>query len=299
MWWCALVWAGLALADPLDLEDGASEPTEADAFRSRVEAFGRLPPDEEIEAWEAWLDETPDSPFRDLALARIDTLTLDAPPAPPPVKPALRLAQGVLMEDFDPRSGVKFGFQIGLPEYLDLMADYEHALRSTWSVHGGVRRRITGWSVEGGSRWALVKTRTTLVSILGDVRVNTAPAFGAIRPQLGVGQRLGRLDLALVGGADVELREGGGATWLGAGNATVRVTDAARVFLEGSWLLKHPTWPGGAFRYDTVTLGIELLFGKTESDRVAAHIGATVPSFYRWWLPNQGSAMVRLDGELD
>ena len=34
-------------------------------------------------------------------------------------------------------------------------------------------------------------------------------------------------------------------------------------------------------------------------DAISAQVGASVPFFYRWWLPSQGSAAVRVDAWLD
>ena len=72
---------------------------------------------------------------------------------------------------------------MGLPNYINLLVDYEYPLRRELSVHGGLRKRYAGWSMEGGAKYSLVKSVRTksLVTVLGDIRINTIPFFVGLR----------------------------------------------------------------------------------------------------------------------
>ena len=72
-------------------------------------------------------------------------------------------------------SGVSFG----------LTADLERQITREFSVHGGVKGRYTGPNVEAGVKYALIKSaRTeTIVTLLGDLHLNTNPVHFGICPQ--------------------------------------------------------------------------------------------------------------------
>ena len=59
------------------------------------------------------------------------------------------------------------------------------------SVHGTLRKRYTGWSIEGGARYALLKSAEmkALVTAIGDVHINADPNFIDFRPQIAAGKR--------------------------------------------------------------------------------------------------------------
>ena len=91
-----------------------------------------------------------------------------------------------MLENIDPRKKLRFAFEMGLPNYINLLVDYEHPLQRDLSVHGGLRNRYAGFSIEGGAKYSLVKSVRTqsLVTVLGDIRVNTIPFLLACAPRL-------------------------------------------------------------------------------------------------------------------
>mgnify|MGYP000132562513 CR=1 FL=1 len=66
--------------------------------------------------------------------------------------PALResrgsilLTESILLDNMNPATRVKVGFDWGIPAWINLIGDAEYAFNKTISVHGGVRNRYSGW----------------------------------------------------------------------------------------------------------------------------------------------------------
>ena len=80
-----------------------------------------------------------------------------------------------------------------------------------FSVHGGVKGRYTGPNVEAGVKYALIKSaRTeTIVTLLGDLHLNTNPVHFGIRPQAAAGKQFHvgqfHLDASVIAGTDLLL----------------------------------------------------------------------------------------------
>lgn len=294
---------------PVDLlgdEEEAVAPARASGdsaalYRMRQAEYSRLSTDEEIAAWESYLEEFPHTPFSERIQQRVDELmdrlydvrirrddgAVDA------MHQEIGFSQGALLESIDPRTRLRAGFEIGLPDWMNGFVDYEYALNRQFSMHAGIRRRYTGWSFEPGARWALVKSaRTnTIVTLLGDLRVNMSPsAFIGARPMLAVGKRFGdKLDLQFQAGPDFEFRNGVDIRAVAAANITYRATETVGLFLEGSGNVKNIGGQAGAGYFNVVTFGMRFFPSREKAPKgrsnaqmpvdnnVQVDMGATVP----------------------
>jgi hypothetical protein len=308
--------------DPQDetdlLEDEPVNPTSGDTeviYRKKQTQLAQLEADEELAGWEAYLAQYPNSAFRKRIESRMEELEDKiyelGPTGPGPQVDAGKLeidfAQAMQLENLNPRTRLQGAFEWGLPDYLNIGADYEHQILRTLSIHGGVRRRYLGFNVEAGARWALVKsTRTnTIVSLIADVRVNTIPAYPGFRPQLAAGKRFGKLDAQLQGGVDLEYR-----TWLGpdlettvsaiqpnfVGGASFfyAASDRVGLFAETATYMKplpaDGAFAGGLFRFNVISFGMKFFPGSGAKDK-EVNVGATVPYMQQWWQFHYGSIM--------
>ncbi|MBX2800050.1 MAG: hypothetical protein KTR31_20400 [Myxococcales bacterium] len=304
--------------ESIDLLEGEDDSppmgsdTESD-YRSAATRLGRLEPDEEMAGWEEYLAKHPDSVFRSRIETRMESLMdelYDSQVKRPIVTDAdamrqeIDFAQAMLLENLNPRTRFQAGFEWGIPTYINLILDYEHQLSRSFSVHGGFRRRYQGWNLELGPRIALIKSaRTnTIVSFIGDFRFNTNPSYPAIRPQLAAGTRLGKTDIQIQGGADIEFRQtqGGDPTVssriVGGLSVFYLAGDRVGVFGETGLFMKPASeqgaFDGGLFRFNVVTVGMKFFPGRADQpDKrdIEANLGATVPYTQQWWQYHFGS----------
>ena len=280
-------------------------------FKDNIEDLG---PDEEIIQWEQYLSQYPDSLFKDHIQRRVDELTefqyservpgdldsgfsdiVDAG------RREIRLATPRHLVSIDPRSKMRAGFEWGYPSYLNLFADYEAQIQRKWSWHVGIINRYTGWNVEGGTKYALIKSARTNFLLTGifDFHLNTNPIFPAVRPQIGVGKRFivaGQpLDLQMVGGVDIELRltEQMDFITVGGLNATYMASDKVAFFVESSVVAKDFFWDAGInssfFRFPLLTFGITFWAG--QDNDISASIAANAPYAYNYWGHHFGGVM--------
>jgi hypothetical protein len=262
-------------------------------YRAALEAAKGMGTDEEMAFWEDYLARFPNTQFNTQVRERIDQLmdemynrrierggTVDA------MDQEVRIAQGLLIENLNPRTRLQAGLEWGNPDWINLQVDYEHAFARTFSVHGGIRHRYTGWGLDLGPRWAFVKsTRTqSVVSLLGDIHFNTNPAFVSFRPQLAAGKRFGPVDLQIQGGTDLELRSGVELRLLGGANVMWRASDTFGLFLETSSLMKSLSWEGDMFRFNTISLGMKFfpLSGENQ-EKLDINIAGTAPYSQSYW----------------
>ncbi len=282
----------------------------ASDYRAAVADAKGLSTDDETAFWEEYLGRYPNSQFQSQVRARLDQLmdemynrkistggTVDA------MDEEVRIAQGLLLENLNPRTRLQLGLEWGTPDWINLQADYEHALMRTLSIHGGVRHRYTGWGFDAGPRWAFVKsTRTqTVVSLLGDLHFNTNPAFMSIRPQLAAGKRFGPVDAQLQGGIDVELRSGIEYRVIGGANVTWRASDAFGVFAETATTLKNFSWEGSSvFNFNTITLGMKFFpLPKEQSGDLDVNLAATAPYSQSYWQYHFGGVDAQMNYWMD
>jgi hypothetical protein len=285
---------------------GAGEDT-AELYREALTEYGRLSPDEEALAWERYLRKYPNSIFNSQISQRVDELNSqlyedalfgDGPGRVQDAsKRELHYAQPMLLESIDPRTKLRAGFEWGYPNWVNLMVDYEYAILRELSVHAGVRQRFSGYTLEAGPRYALVKSSRLglLVTGIGDVRANFNPGFAAFRPQLGVGKRfrLGdmHLDTNLQGGYDLQFRDGLTPVMVGGLNANLAATDNLRIYIETSNYMKGIGADQiGSFRFNQVTFGMKFLERKSKSkDKYEAGFGATAPYSTNYWREHYGA----------
>lgn len=269
-------------------------------YKSKVEHIG---PDEEVISWEQYLAQYPKSLFKSQIQARIDDLQaglfeesvpggkgfgdLDAG------RREIDIANPLLIEPIDPRTRISGGFEIGFPEYKNIMVDYEHQFLRELSGHVGVRQRYSGMNVETGARWAFVKSaRTkTIVSLIGDIHANTQPFYPGFRPQIGFGKRFGseqKLDAQAQVGVDLLLQSPASVVTIGGGNLTYHASNKVSFFLETSVNMKNLFWDeGGIFRFNIVSFGITFNVGKNGQ----ATLGANAPYTTNYWGYHLGSVM--------
>lgn len=302
------------------LGDEGKTPVSGDSeavYRGAQTRLAKLEPDEELSGWEEYLAQYPNSAYRKRIESRMEELTDEiyatgggptTGPAVDALKAEITFAQGMQLENLNPRSRIQVGFEWGLPDYVNLIGDVEYQLARTFSVHGGVRRRYLGWNIEAGARWALVKsTRTnTIVSLIGDVRMNTIPAYPGFRPQLAIGKRFGKIDAQIQGGTDIEYRSWTAAdgvstnsgfqpTIVGGANLYYAASDRVGVFVETSTYMKSLSadgaFEGGMFRFNVLSFGLKFFPGASAERNQEVNFGATVPYTQQYWQFHYGSVM--------
>lgn len=293
-------------------EDGVVKPRgpgedTAEIYREALSDYSRLAPDEEALAWERYLRKYPNSIFKSQVQNRVDELSselyedamfgggsgrvVDA------AKRQLHFAQPMLLESIDPRTKLRAGFEWGYLDWVNLMVDYEYAVSREFSAHVGVRQRFTGYTLEAGPRYALVKSSRLglLVTAIGDVRANFNPGFGAFRPQLGVGKRFNfgdmHLDANLQGGSDLVFFNGLSPRLVFGGNVSLAATDNLRIYIESSNYMKGTGDDDlGSFRFNQMTFGMKFLEKKSKTkDKYEAGFGATAPYSVNYWRYHYGA----------
>lgn len=312
---------GLEEGEDVDLleEEGEAvvgdRDTEAD-YRQAERELEKLETDEEIAGWEDYLRRYPKTVFRTRIEDRVESLmdklystsigkvdTIDAQDQ------EINFAQAMLLENIDPRNRLQLAFEWGFPSYLGFVVDYEAQISRNFSVHAGVRRRFQGVNLEFGPHWAIVKsTRTnTLVTLIGDVRLNAGPFFPAFRPMVAVGKRIGKADIQAQVGTDLEFRTRlvpglgpdvlgvetrivGGASLFYAASERVGIFAEVGLFMKPA--LSNGAFDGGLFAFNTASLGLKFFpanKNRPDARNIEANFGATVPAGQNWWLFHAGS----------
>ena len=293
----------LGLGDDDDDSEGPLAPGQdtASIYRQQLAQLEGLSADEEGMAWEEYLQTYPASVFRKQIEDRMAEISLSMYRGGVTKKvdernKEMHFAQPMLMESIDPRSRLRAGFEWGYPDWINLIIDYEQQLQRQLSVHGGVQHRFTGWSLEGGARYALIKsTRTNMiVTAIGDVRFNVNPFAPGFRPVVAAGKRFDlpgdvRLDLQAQAGMDMMLYSSGfSPRTLWGMNATVAPSDTVGVFFETTSYAKDLFWDeGNAFRFNQFSFGLRVK-GKGST---SAGAGASVPVSPNYWKYHYGSVI--------
>ena len=285
---------------------GPGEDT-AEIYRSALEEYERLSPDEEALAWERYLRKYPNSIFRSKVDKRLEDLNSElyeeamfgdgTGRVEDASKRELHFAQPMLLESIDPRTKLRAGFEWGYRDWVNLMVDYEYAILRELSAHVGLRQRFTGYTLELGPRYAIVKSSRLglLVTAMGDVRANFNPGFPAFRPQLGVGKRFNfgdmHLDTNFQGGYDLVFYDGLSPRLTGGGNISLAASDNLRVYVESSTYMKGVGNEDiGSFRFNQVTFGMKFLEKKSKSkDKYEAGFGASAPYSVNYWRYHYGA----------
>jgi hypothetical protein len=284
-----------APGEAIELEDeaGKAKPQEPGAdttpiYRRQLAAVEGMPPDEEVMAWEAYLQQYPNSLFRSQIEQRTDELlssqyrgrprteqaTIDAR------KQQLYFVQPLRMPNLNPRSRVNLNLQIGFGAqtlFTGGQADFEWAFLRNVSVHGGFDGTFNGWGIDAGARYAFVKsTKHQLVAtIMADARVNLSgtPFFQA-RPTIGLGKIFGPVQLLVSFGADIGTRTPKGVDAFGDVSRTVepvallgglhlaaRLAPPVALFVESDFYLrdvgrKDLQGDPGVYAFQTLSFGL-------------------------------------------
>jgi hypothetical protein len=279
----------------------------SEIYRKFAESARRETPDEEMLLWDKYLEKYPNSLFKERIEKRIDELAemygkgSEGPGRLDNDKREVDFAQALLLENINPRTRLQAGFEWGLPNYINMFADYEHQLRRDLSVHGGIGHAYTGWRIEAGVRYAIVKSsRTrTIFTAIGDIGLNTNPAFPVLRPQLAVGQKVGPVDLQLQAGVEIETRKYAGVRAIGGFNATYNASDAVGLFVESGVYMQSLSSEIGPmfFRFNNAAFGLKFWpgFGKMKPKQFEVNIGASVPYTANYWQFHYGSIMAQIN----
>ena len=292
--------------DDLPLDQLPPGTDNASIYRAQMDDVSGMAADEEGMAWEQYLQTYPNSVFRKQVEDRIDELSESMFAADRPKNSVdegqreLNFSQSMLMEAVDPRSRIRAGFEWGYINWINLMIDYEHQLQRNMSVHGGLQHRYSGWSLEGGVRYALVKsTRTNLiVTAIGDVHLNLDPIAPGLRPLLAVGKRFALtgdayVDVQAQAGPDLMLYPGMFSPRVLAGlNTTISPSDKVKIFIETTSVMKDLGWSEGeSFRFNQIAFGMRFQ-GKGKS---VIGTGASVPYSANYWRYHYGSVMADMN----
>ena len=285
--------------DDITQELGQPGQDSAAIYREARARNMKLGSEDELVAWENYLEEYPNSLFMSQIEARIDELGDEVysqrigegfGPAEDAMRQEINFAQPLLLESIDPRTKVRLGFELGLPNYLAGHADLEWQILREFSVHGGYHKRYSGGNLEAGAKYALVKSKrtNTLVTGMLDFHYNVNPGFPALRPQVGVGKRFDvvqGLDVQLIGGGDFEFRSSDGVQirTIGGANATLIAADNVAVFFETSTNLKHILWEEGTFAFNVLTFGFRFMPGEQLDLPMQAALAADVPYSTQYW----------------
>ncbi len=281
------------------VELGQPGQDSAAIYRDARAANMKLDAEDELQAWERYREQYPATLFASQIDARVDELGDSVygqrigegfGPEEDAMRQEINFAQPLLLESIDPRTKLRIGFELGLPNYLAGHLDLEWQVLREFSVHGGYHKRYSGGNLEAGGKYALVKSKrtNTLVTGLLDFHYNTNPGFPALRPQIGVGKRFDGvvegLDVAVVGGGDFEFRtQGVQIRTIGGANATLRASDNVAVFFETSTNLKHILWDEGTFAFNLITFGFRFFPGEQLDLPMQAALAADVPYSQQYW----------------
>ncbi len=283
----------------------------ATIYRTFQEKVEDEAPDEELLRWDQYLARYPNSLFKDRIEKRQEELEqlmyadridvgggerLDAD------KKEITFSQGLQLENMNPRSRIMAGFEWGIPDYINLMIDYEHAFQRNLSVHFGVRNRYTGWRLETGARYALIKSVRTQTIVTGmlDLHLNTNPAYPVIRPMVAAGKRFGnKLDAQLQFGSELDTRGQAGVRFVGGANLTFRANDTVGIFAESTAYLQSLNDKVGAqdwkatYAFNGFNFGIKFYpqVGKLDKGDVEGNVGASIPYYTDNWMFHYGSIM--------
>jgi hypothetical protein len=289
----------------------------ADIYRKAQEAVRDLAIDEELLAWEKYLEKYPKSLFRDRIEARTEELSAELFDERVPgsdkgsssvrdgASRELNFANPIQFSPVDPRSRLSVGFEMGIPNWLAPRIDFEYALKREFSVHGGVRREMTNTAILAGGKYALLKSARTNTIVTGalDVKVYAGPSFVDLNPWIGVGQRfdvLDGLDVQAQFGVDAELRDPAGLRYNAGLAAELRAAEIVSAFAETSMTFKYlGNDDYGPFRFMVTTFGLRFRGAKERNadgdGRLDVGLGANLPYSINYWGFYRGAVSIDAD----
>lgn len=286
-----------------------------EAYRAQQRELRGAAADEEIMAWEAYLERYPNALYKERIQARIQELldeqyrraqlggSLD-PDDPTASAVDLKdqqvpLVSPLRLPNLNPRSRVLAGGMFGYPLHLEAWADFEYAFKRQVSIHAGLWGRYTGWGIEVGVRGSPVKSAKDKVVLTPalDLRLNFGPLLFSVRPQLGVGAILAdRVDLLANFGAEINAQRNASVGLFGGLHLSVRVAPPVAVFLESEVYARRITRAEGAFVFGNVGLGLRFYpkLKKRDDDPLEVLAAGFARSTSRYLEPFQGAAAVQV-----
>jgi len=288
-----------------DLDDDTLAPGQDTAaiYRQQLAAVEGMAPDEEGMAWEEYLQMYTASVFRTQIEERMAEIAESmfggarGPSGPvDEAQKAMDFAHGLLLEPIDPRTRFRAGFEWGYIDWVNLILDYEVAVRRDLGIHGGIQHRLSGWNLEGGARYALIKsTRTNMVlTAIGDVHLNLDPIAPGFRPMMALGKRIETkgstvIDVQAQSGLDLMVYPGMfSPRMLGGMNVSVSPSETVKVFMETTYISKAaPSDDASPFTFNQIAFGIRFQ-GK---GNMLVGTGASVPYASNYWKYHYGSVL--------
>jgi hypothetical protein len=267
--------------DPEDDEDLLGDESSEDAvlapgtdnarlYRAEQDQLAGSELDEEVMAWEMYLNEYPNSIFRERIEERIDELedqvyqgSIGSMRMEANAKDAeLHFVSPLHMTNINPRTrlqvGLEFGF--GTPLYARPTLDMEYAILRNVSIHGGFWGRYGGMGAEFGARYAFVKSAKLnfIATLIADMRLNINPVYFEARPQLALGKIIGPVQMMLTVGTAVETRRNASVSLIGGLHVSARLAPPVSVFFETDIYVRNLGRSAGAFTFDVVSFGLRL-----------------------------------------
>jgi hypothetical protein len=251
-----------------DVEEEVVQPgtDSAEVYREAASDYAELESEDEVMAWEQYLDEYPNSLFKDRIQERVDLLLqnqfamrIDEEGGRANASDAeIILVRPAHLTNVNPRTMLTAGLEFGFPGYIRANADFEYAILRRLSVHGGISGRYHGWGLEAGTKYAFVKSAKDQVvaSALLDFRLNFNALFFQVRPQLAVGKIFGPVQLLATFGAEIETRQGAGVAFIGGAHVAARLAPAVGIFVETDFHVRNVGREAGAFAFDLATIGL-------------------------------------------
>lgn len=294
--------------DEPDEKPGATEA--AAEYRKVLNATLESDAEERLAAWEEYLAAHPDTPFlqqvsehiaeaeEELYSSKIERKTEGVVD-----KRTIAFPEAVYLENLNPASRVRAGFEFGLPAWINVFTDVEYAIGSQFSSHVAIRHRYSGWSLELGPRFSPVKITDPdiVLTVTGDLNIGFDPGLLGLRPALLAGWApiQDKLFVQIQGSPTFEQYDG---FWTprvrGGGNITFRAAEPVALFIEGAIESKYLGWPGGDLQFHTVGFGMRFYPSDKNAQRddpVEAILGAQVPAFFNYpnFLFHEGAASVQ------
>lgn len=293
---------GLDLGDEDVRRDGEDSARD---YRAQQSATRGMAADEEVMAWEAYLERFPNSIYREQIEARIDKLVesqfrmgLEGPAGEvDAAKRELIFVSPLNLPNVNPRTRLQVGLDFGVPIAARGGIDFELAFLRNLSAHVGLMGRYGGWGLELGPRWAFVKSarHDLVVTLNTDLRVNFGPLYFQARPQLGIGKIFGPVQIVANIGTEIETRRRATAAVIGGLHVAARLADPIGVWAEASSYGRNLTGEGDSFTFNVISFGIRLFpkMGNRTDDPLEIGAGAHVPYAQRYYQPYLGAAHVQ------
>lgn len=279
-------------------------------YRAKTAEVEGMPADEEVMAWETYLEEYPNSVFRERIQVRIDELMKsqysgriirEGEAGSDPKMAELEIVHPVHLPNMNPRTKVLAAFELGFPLYTGGILDFEYAPLRQVSVHGGLAGRASGWGLELGARYAFVKSVKAqfAATLTADIRLNFGPLFFQFRPQIGFAKIIGPVQILANFGAEIGTRPFDTVGLIGGVHIGGRVAKPVGIFVESDFGVRQLGRVNGVsgepapFAFATVSFGLKFfvpLKKRPDVDSVELAAGGHVPVASTYQSNYQGAA---------